>query len=325
MSVVAVLAVGWGAYSVLSWLLDDPHAITRYRDPRSGAYTITKIYEAVILAGAIAIAAFVIRGVRRERRFTFDAQLCVAGGLAFWIDPLYNFFVPTVAYSSNFVNVGNWCGHTPLVLNKACGDSPEPVMIGLVYLFGFLGCALIGGAVLRFLTRRFPTMSIARRLGLCGLVGVAFDIPFDMVAPRVHLWNEFAPPAITMWDSSHRFPLTILISGLVFFGAPVIIRYVRDDAGRTIFERGLEHLPPWGRAALAFVSLVGFMQLVCLFVVVVTIAPLGLYANSTPTYPPYIINGTCDNGTIQGTAYGPCPGTPRFRAPLGYLPHHARP
>ena len=82
--------------------------------------------------------------------FTFDAQLCIAGLLAYWLDPFYNFFVPMNLYSSNFVNVGSWCSYAPFVINKACSGSPEPILvIGSIYLVGFLVCAMLGGRILR--------------------------------------------------------------------------------------------------------------------------------------------------------------------------------
>jgi hypothetical protein len=73
--------------------------------------------------------------------------------------------------------------------------------------------------------------------------------------------------------------------------------------------------------ALSFLSLVGHMQVVVAVTIVITIAPLGLYANNSPVYPAHFINEQCDIGPMHGSAYGPRPGTPGFTAPLRHLPH----
>ena len=321
LSIVGCLFLVWGAWTVTAWLLAGPHSITEYRDPDSEAFAIAKVYEVAIVAVSIAVTFHVIRGVLRERRFTFDAQLCVAGALAFWIDPFYNFFVPSVAYSSNFVNVGSWCSYAPLVVNKNCGANPEPVFIGLSYCFGFLACAMLGCSVLRFLERRAPRMSMTKRLAICGTVGMIFDIPFDVLPPRLNLWNEFSPDALYLWGPEHRYPLWMVPAAVIFFGAPVAARYFRDDRGRTVFERGLDHLGARRRAALSFLALVSFMQVV-VATAVFSLAPMGVYATDSPDYPRHIVNGQCDVGSNHGSPYGPCPGTPAFNAPIRHLPGH---
>lgn len=324
MSCVALGFLFWEAWTITAWLADDPHPITKYRDPGSAAYAVAKGYEIGAVVIAVLLGAWVVRNCIRERRLTFDAQLCIAGGLAFWLDTFYNFLVPTNGYSSNFVNIGNWCGHAPFVVNKACGEMPEPIiLIGIVYTFGFLGCALLGCAILNLLARWFPNTSMARRLVICAVVGACFDVPLDVMAMKLNLWNMFSYDHLILWDSAHRFPLTIFISAMFFFGGPVVMRYFKNDRGQTVFERGLDHLKPGVRRTVSFLSIVGAMQVLLGGVVLLTVAPLGLYAENTPDYPRHIVNDLCDTGypgAVTGTAYGPCPGTPQFTAPLRRLP-----
>jgi hypothetical protein len=311
----------WGAWTLISWLSDDPGPITHYRDTSSSSYTIGIVYQAAAVLVAIGLLTYVVRGCLRQRRLTFDAQLCIGGALAYWIDPFYNFFVPSNAFSSNLVNVGNWCSHAPLVVNKNCGATPEPIlMTGVIYLVGFLGFAMLGGKLMDFLGRRFPRMSTAQRLLICALAAMAFDIPIDGFATLNNLWNMFAPTSISLFGAKHEFPLWIPLAAVVFFGGPMAVRHFRDDRGRTVFERGLDHLSPRRQTLVSLFSVVSFMQ-IQVFVVVMAIAPMGFYADHTPAYPRFVINELCNDGGIHSSPYGACPGTTtRFSAPIRFLP-----
>jgi uncharacterized protein DUF5135 len=321
-AVIGGLFLFWGGWTMVAWLAAGPRPVTAYRDPTSSAYTIATAYEIVAVLLVLGVGAHVVRGCLRERRLTFDAQLCIAGLLAYWLDPFYNFFVPMNLYSSNFVNVGSWCSHAPFVINKACSGSPEPILvIGSIYLVGFLVCAMLGCGLLRTVKARYPNASMARMLIALAVFAIVADLLIDGVSSQLDLWSQFIPAGLNIASAARPFPATLPLSAILFFGAPTLARYLRDDRGRTIFERGLDHLRPRTRKAVSFLALVGYMQLMVAVTILLTIAPVGLYANSSPTYPAHIVNGQCDIGPVQGSAYGPCPGTPGFTAPLRRLPH----
>jgi hypothetical protein len=322
LAVIAGLFLAWGAWTLTAWLAAGPSAVTAYRDPTASAYTIATAYEVVAVLLVLGVGTYVVRGCLRQRRVTFDAQLCIAGLLAYWLDPFYNFFVPMNLYSSNFVNVGSWCSYAPFVINKACSGSPEPILvIGTIYLVGFLVCAMLGGRVLRAVEARRPGASMAKKLTAVAAFAIVADLLIDGASSQLDLWSQFIPAGLNIATAPRPFPATLPLSAILFFGAPTLARYLRDDKGRTIFERGLDHLRPRTRRVLSFVSLVGYMQLMVAVTILITIAPVGLYANHSPVYPAYIINGQCDIGSAHGSSYGPCPGTPGFTAPLRHLPH----
>ena len=322
LALIAGLFLIWGAWTVVAWLAAGPRPVTQYRDPTSSAYTIATGYEVGAVLLVLGVGTYVVRGCLRERRVTFDAQLCVAGLLAYWLDPFYNFFVPMNLYSSNFVNVGSWCSYAPFVINKACSGSPEPILvIGTIYLVGFLVLAMLGGRILRFVEARSPGASMAKMCLAIAVFAIVTDLAIDGLSSQLDLWSQFIPSGLNIATVGRPFPASLPVSAILFFGAPTFARYLRDDRGRTIFERGLDHLPPGTRKALSFLSLVGYMQLMVAVTILITIAPVGLYANNSPAYPAHIVNGQCDIGTVQGSAYGPCPGTPGFTAPLRQLPH----
>jgi Spirocyclase AveC-like len=320
-ALIACLFVFWGAWTLVAWLAAGPSAVTRYRDPSAPAYTIATAYEVIGVLLVLGVGTYVVRGCVRQRRLTFDAQLCIAGLLAYWLDPFYNFFVPMNLYSSNFVNVGSWCSYAPFVINKACSGSPEPVLvIGTIYLVGFLICAMLGGRVMRAVETRYPGASMAKKLIALAAFAIVADLLIDGGSSQLGLWSQFIPSGLNIATDARPFPASLPVSAILFFGAPTLARYLRDDTGRTIFERGLDHLRPHTRKVLSFLSLVGYMQLMVAVTIIITIAPVGLYANNSPAYPQYIINGQCDIGSVHGSSYGPCPGTPGFTAPLRQLP-----
>jgi len=322
LAVIVGLFLVWGAWTLVAWLAAGPRSVTEYRDPSASAYTIATGYEVFAVLLVLGVGTYVIRGCLRQRRLTFDAQLCIAGLLAYWLDPFYNFFVPMNLYSSNFVNVGSWCSYAPFVINKACSGSPEPILvIGTIYLVGFLVCAMLGGWILRMVEARYPSASMAKRLMAVAVFAIFADLLIDGISSQLNLWSQFIPAGLNIATAARPFPATLPLSASLFFGAPTLARYLRDDRGRTIFERGLDHLRPNARKALSFLSLVGYMQLMVAVTILITIAPVGLYANNSPAYPAYIINGQCDIGSVRGSSYGPCPGTPGFTAPLRHLPH----
>ena len=209
------------------------------------------------------------------------------------------------------------------MVNKACSGSPEPLLvIGAIYLVGFLVCAILGGWILRTVGSLRPGASMAQKLACLAVFAIVADLLIDGVASQVNLWNLFIPAGVDIGGAGRPFPATLPLSAILFFGAPTLARFLRDDRGQTIFERGIDHLHPGTRTLLSFLSLVGYMQLIVAVTIIITIAPLGLYANNSPVYPSYIINGQCDIGPVHGSAYGPCPGTPEFSAPLRHLPPH---
>lgn len=321
LAVIAGLFLAWGAWTVGAWFAAGPRPVTAYREPATSAYAIATGYEIAAVLLVLGVGGYVVRGCLRQHRLTFDAQLCIAGLLAYWLDPFYNFFVPMNLYSSNFVNVGSWCSHAPFVINKACSGSPEPILvIGAIYLAGFLVCAMLGGWILRLIEARHPNASMAKKLVAVAIFAIVADLVIDGLSGQFGLWNQFIPAGLNIATTVRPFSATLPLSAILFFGAPTLARHLRDDRGRTIFERGLGHLRARTRTALSFLSLVGYMQLMVAVTILITIAPVGLYANDSPVYPAHIINGQCDIGPVQGSAYGPCPGTPGFTAPLRHLP-----
>jgi hypothetical protein len=67
---------------------------------------------------------------------------------------------------------------------------------------------------------------------------------------------------------------------------------------------------------LTFLGLVASLQLITL-VAAAFYWMMGVYADPPRrALPAHIVQGTCDRDGFENTRYGPCPGSPGFRAPI---------
>jgi hypothetical protein len=97
------------------------------------------------------------------------------------------------------------------------------------------------------------------------------------------------------------------------------VRFFKDDTGRTVVERGLEHARPRTQAAVSVLALTGMLGTAFGIAVIGEVA-VGPYASPYKALPKHLLNGLCDAPGTTGTSYGPCLGSPGYRAPLRRLP-----
>jgi len=325
MAVVAVIYLAWEAWTLVAWLAAGPYQVTAFRDSGSLAFRAARVYEGIAILMGIGVGSFVVRQVRRERRLTFDAMMCIAGALVYWQDPLANFYQSIFTYSSNWVNLVNWCSKMPLVANPDCGRTVEPVLfLGLFYSFGFLFAALIGGWVMRTVRARWPEISRGRMLVVIGVIGMLFDMALEIPMVNLQLWAYPGYPNF-IGSPQHRYPLFVMVGAFYFFGGLTVMRNFKNDKGQTVFERGLDHLRPGRRTALVLLSVIGSVQLFVTTTNMAFMMAAGPFADPSPNLPAHVINGFCDQSGFEHTRYGPCPGTPGYRAPVRHLPGEGPP
>lgn len=323
---LALVGVGflvWQAWTLIAWLAAGPRATTQDRDRSSAAWAAAHIYEAVAVVVAVVVVGWVVRQCRREGRLVFDAQLCIAGALCYWLDPVANMFQPVYVVSSNFINIGNWCSQMPFIPNNDCGRNPEPIVfMGLLYVSGFVVCGHAIGALLRAVRRRWPAMSWGRLLLVLVGVALCFDIVVEMPPILLHLWNyPSSSDRASILGHATKYPLSLAAGAVFGWGAVGLVHFIRDDRGRTIFEQRLDHLAPRRRTLVSTLALVAYMNLM-VFGVDLILATGAPYASPWRGLPAHVVNGACDtaDGTVTGTRYGPCPGSPGYKAPLRHLP-----
>lgn len=323
LALVGVAFLIWQAWTIGAWLIEGPRASTEFRDTSSGAWIAARIYEAVAVLVAVTVVTLVVRQCRRERRLTFDGQLCIGGALCFWLDPVANMFQPVYIVSSNFVNVGNWCSQMPFLPNNDCGRVPEPIIfMGLLYVSGFVVCGHVLGGFLRRVRRRFPTISWFRLLLALAGLALLFDMAVEMPPIILHLWNYPSyPDSLSLLGHQTKYPIFLAVGAILGWGAVGLVHSIRDDRGRTIFEQRLDHLTPRRRTLVSTLAVIAYMNLM-VFAVDLTLALGGPYASPWRGLPAHVVNGVCDtaDGTITGTRAGPCPGDPSYRVPMRNLP-----
>lgn len=309
LAVTGVLSLVWGACTVIPWLAHGVHQVTEYRDRDDASWYAARVYEALAVLVSIVMATVVVRRCRRERRFTFDAQFCLAWFTLYWIDPALNMVSPIWMYSSNWVNVANWCGHMPLVRNVDCGRLPEPVLfLWPLYTFGFLAFVIGMNVVMAGAKRRRPTLSTAKLVLLAVAGGAVVDLLLELPMYHLHLWGfPGSPHELAIMDGTNRYPLVQILFGIMVFTPCALLRYCKDDRGRVITERRLEAYSPRVRTITSTLAVYGFTTIVGVVVTLGSVAA-GFYADPYPKMPAHLVNGMCDSPGISGTAYGPCPG-----------------
>ena len=161
-------------------------------------------------------------------------------------------------------------------------------------------------------------MSAARLVGLTYLGALALCLALEAPMFLMNLWGlPGAPAALTLVDDDHRFAWAEYVTTAIVFTTVAAIRYFRNDKGQTLPERGLEGLGVVRSAIIAtFASITLFAM--SMWVLILIHLPGGLHASPYPRgYPDHMINNLCDVKPGMHTEYGPCPGSPGFRMPVG--------
>lgn len=316
---VGLAAVGaavtvWCAWGFVAWLADRPATVTRFADPWSASWVAARVLEAAAVGVGVIVLRFLARDCQRQGRLTFDAMFCGAGAVTMLLDPTTNFVQPVFFYTSNFLNLGSWCGHLPGVVNPDCGRLPQPVLFDFcVYAFALLPAAALLGIVMDRAGRRRPGRSAGAVIGIGLAAAIGLELLVEVAVGLLHLWGYPGSPGwMSVIGNDHRLPLHSVVGGTIFFFGLAALRHFRDDRGLRFTERGLERFSPRRRTILAGLALCGAFQLL-LLTGNVLINLGGFYATPYPKMPASFVNGLCDPPGLHGTAYGPCPGSPMFR------------
>jgi hypothetical protein len=315
---VGAACVAMQAYVWVAWLLAGPTSVTSFRDEGSGSWYLARVSEGLLVVLLVLVGAWVVRGCLRERRLTFDAKLCIGGLLTYWCNCLENFVQPLFLYSRNWTNVTDWVQQVPFH-QRAIGPMIDaPVFMIPLYTVGFLLVAMLINIPMRVARRRWPTISNARLIALALAAGVVFDMIFETPYYTLHAWAfPGAPHELSLYSGASRFPFAeYLIVGAIVFGGIASLRFFTDDRGRRVGERGLDRYSPAVRRAVSLLAITGFTNLMLLAISAIQVV-LGAWADPYPQLPLHLNGQLCDPPGQHATAYGPCPGSPGYRVPLG--------
>lgn len=305
-AMAGVALLTWQASTFIRWVgRGHVESITEFRDQSAPSWMAARIFEVVFVALTIGLIAFIVRNARRERRFTVDAMIAIGLLSSAWLDPAFMFYKQIFLYSSQFINVRAWCGDMPGVLNSQCGDTPEPLIVPLLYVDVLLA-ALLAASVIGKIRPRFANWTVWHTIGTAGLVGALFDFVMEVPAVTIGLWKYasgpdlLAPPGL---QGANRYSLTTAFTFALITASVAALRMHRNDRGECFLERGADRRP---RARLLTqLAVIGYIQLT----VIVSFAPAMLaapYAGQWAEYPTHLTNGMCDNNSSGPTPY-PCP------------------
>lgn len=307
----------WETWNVIAWLADGPEQVTEFRDTSSFSFYVAKFLELGLVILSVFVLIRVIADCRRARKIlTFDVMYLMAAATIFWTDGVGNFYMPTILYSSNWVNLTASCGHLPFVVNPDCGRLPDPILFNFtVEVFGVLALAMFMTRVFARWRARWPGISNAKLFGLICVVGLIADLIFETALIAINLWNyPSAPHVISIpLGKGFRQPLPELIGATIWTAMMIAARTFRDDRGLTIFERGLDYLKPRTRKLVTLGALYTFFQFASWGPATVPFLVLGPFSPKWDEMPAHIVNNVCDAPGFTGTRYGPCPGSPGYR------------
>lgn len=303
--IAGAVLLTWQTSTFIRWIArGHVESITRFRDETAPSWIGARIFEVVFLALTIGLITYVVRNARRERRFTLDAMIAVGLLTSAWLDPAFMFYKQIFLYSSQLTNVRAWCGDMPGVLNAECGNTPEPLIVPLLYVDALLA-ALLAAWVIGKVRPRFADWSVWHTIVTAALVGALFDFVMEVPAVTVGLWKYasgpdlLAPPGL---QGANRYSLTTAFTFALIMVSVAVLRMHRNDRGECFLERGVDRRPR-GRL-LTQLAVIGYIQLA----VIVSFAPAMLvapYAGPWAQYPAHLTNGMCDNNS-RGPTHYPC-------------------
>ena len=196
----------------------------------------------------IAIWWFIVRPWRRERRITLDGMLLGSMGLMFFQDPFLNYINTWCTYNTWLWNRGSWTSNIPgwVSPEEPGRQVAEPLLVNAAgYTAGVLIITIAGCWVMRKIKARWPGMSNLRLIlatSRCRL-RVRRRHGGRLPAPVRAVHVPGANRSLSVFaDTYHQYPI---YEGLMWGAvqtAVCCLRYFTDDRGRTIVERGIDHV-----------------------------------------------------------------------------------
>ncbi|EUA51289.1 hypothetical protein I552_2230 [Mycobacterium xenopi 3993] len=102
----------------------------------AGTHAAMAAFQVLCPVFAATAVFYVVRKSLRERQLCVEAAIVIGSTVAWWHDPLINWFQPTLFYNAGLVNFGNWTENIPGWLSPDGRLMAEPVlMIGMIYIW----------------------------------------------------------------------------------------------------------------------------------------------------------------------------------------------
>ncbi|MEM8563014.1 MAG: spirocyclase AveC family protein [Pseudomonadota bacterium] len=281
-------------------------------------YWGARFFEVTGWLSLLALAPIVIRRCIAENRLTFDAKFCIAGLLTYWCDPMVEFFQPIFFNSAYYVNVRDWTGFIPFIVNPDAGHILEPYLAYIpMYTSGFLAYAMMLNALMHKLSDRVPNVSGYTLFAIAFAVGALLEIAVEIIWLKLELISyPGAPDFMALYVGDLKMPWIEWFTGGLVFGSFSLVRYYVDQDGLRITERGLSNLSSKMQAMVSTLAMIAILNSLMITASLMD-AFVGLYSSPWRPQPAHLLIGACDlPGSYTGSRYGPCPGSEGYRMPL---------
>jgi hypothetical protein len=304
-STVGAVCIAIAAYVYTSWVVSgNATRVDPGPDPiPDGTRLAMMVFQIACPILAVSAIVYVVRKSLRERALCVEAAVVIGSAIAWWHDPLINWFQPVLFYNTGLVNFGNWMENVPGSLSPGSRLMAEPVlMIGMIYVWMPLAMGSIARWAMGRARRARPTLGPVRTF-CCGWLAV-YVIEFPLEIFAVHHGLVAYPasiPAVTLWaGQTVQIPLYGPILWSLVLSSSGALMFFRNRKGQIRVEAGVETLHwagPRMRGLLRVLAVTGFLHVVAIGAYDVPVNFAGFYAGPTDTYPSYLRAQYCGPGT----------------------------
>lgn len=306
--VIVVIVSAWVRWSLSGHFQSPPVGQDRY-----GNLWALRLVE-LVSTSAVAILGwmYLIRPWSRAREFTFEGKLLLACVFVYYLEPICNYYNVSIAENAYGVSFGSWAPYIP---GYGSPDG-ENFSAGIFWLFPMyviwgLVSALIGTAILRTTSRRWPRLSKVSHYTIVYLVlapGSLLAENFIYNRNEIYVWAGI-PSFGALWPGTlYQFSVFEMIL-VGFYGLGYVwLRDSIDDNGHSAVERGIEGLKasPPVRHVVSLLAITGFAVIWPLSVYFLPTAFISMHNDSFAPLPSYLQGGAyC--GTPNSTH--DCPST----------------
>jgi uncharacterized protein DUF5135 len=302
------------AYVIIKWMTGPnftPTPVGPSEVPMYMKVGLTSLTVIGIILWVFSIWKLLIQPWRREGHITLDGLFAICFVFIYWMDPFGDMVVPQFTYNAWLVNQGSWLNDTPFVVMANGHLIPEPYLLtGPLYLWCIFGVVVVANKLMKKAQNRFPQMGTFGLIGLTIGAFIIWDLFWELTFIRIGYWTyPTTPKLLTVFgDSWYR----IHLSEPIFWGTTwalfACLRYVKNDKGQTLAERGIENVK--GSTAklttLRYFALYGVISLAFLLGYVIPTNAVAINGDEWPKDTlrrSYFTNGICGDGTTYA-----CPG-----------------
>ena len=235
------------AYVYISWIASgNATPVNPGPDPIPGAtrWAMTAFQIACPILALVAIG-YVVRKSVRERQLCVEAAIVIGSAIAWWHDPLINWFQPALFYNAGLVNFGNWTQNIPGWLSPDGRLMAEPVlMIGMIYIWMPLAMGSLARWAMGRARDRWPALGPVRTFCAGWLTVYVIEFPLEIFAVRHGLLGYPASiPGVTLWaGQTVQIPLYGPILWSLVLSSSGALMFFRNRDGQIRVEAGVETL-----------------------------------------------------------------------------------